>query len=171
MRENFSRLLLSGVVLWFAATPFQHASAKAFEGEWTTWFCPAGVAPAADKCARFALTLVQNGDALCGSYASATAGGALQYAGGTPAIIGNVTHLTANTLVAGGRSGQRMRVSMNVYTSRLRVQRIDIPPGDVMFPAYAQLKRVERGTALDPAFVARIEAACAAQIDPPQGAR
>ena len=171
MRAHSARFFLCSALLWFAAAPWQHAAAKAFEGEWATWFCPQGASPGADKCARFALALFQNGEALCGSYASATAGGASQYAGSAPVILGNVTHLTANTLVTVGRAQQRMRVAMNVYNSRLRVQRIDAPPVDVLFPAYAQLKRVNRGAALDPSFVARVEAACAAQFEAPQGVR
>lgn len=171
MRAHSARFFLCSALLWFAAAPWQHAAAKAFEGEWATWFCPQGASPTADKCARFALVLFQNGEALCGSYASATAGGAWQYAGSAPVILGNVTHLTANTLVTVGRAPQRMRVTMNVYNSRLRLQRIDTAPADMMFPAYAQLRRVNRGTALDPAFVARVETACAAQPDATQGAR
>jgi len=165
MRASSARIVFCSVLLWCATAPLLHASAKAFEGEWTTWFCPAGVAPGPDKCARFALALFQNGEALCGTYASAAAGGAWQYAGSAPAILGNVTHLTANTLVASARSGQRMRVAMTVYNNRLRLQRIDNPPGEALFPAYAQLKRVNRGSTLEPAFVARNEAACAAALN------
>ena len=131
MRAHSARLFLCCALLWFAAAPLQNAAAKAFEGEWATWFCPQGASPGADKCARFALALFQNGEALGGSYASATAGGAWQYAGSAPVILGNVTHLTANTLVTVGRAQQRMRVAMNVYNSRLRAQRIDQMPGGV----------------------------------------
>lgn len=165
MRANPARFFLCSILLWCATAPLQHASAKAFEGEWAAWFCPAGAAPGTDKCARFALALFQNGEALCGTYASAAAGGAWQYAGSAPAILGNVTHLTANTLFAGARSGQRMRVALTVYNNRLRLQRIDNPPGEALLPAYAQLKRVNRGSTLEPAFVARNEAACAAALN------
>ncbi len=165
MLANPPRLFLCSVLLWFAVAPLQHASAKAFEGEWMTWFCPAGVAPGADKCARFALALFQNGEALCGTYASAAAGGTWQYAGSAPAILGSVTHLTANTLFAGARGGQRMRVALTVYNNRLRLQRIDNPPGEALLPAYAQLKRVNRGSTLEPAFVARNETACASALN------
>ncbi len=109
--------LLSGLVAC-ASIPPARAAKPDFGGEWSVKWCDK-TDPQAD-CGGFYLSLVQEGDRLCGSYNGARVRLSQIDDGGSRAIHGVVVGDTAVLTIESGRSGAIYLVSASVRGDRMR---------------------------------------------------
>jgi len=141
--------LLPALLACASARP-AHAGKPAFDGEWSVKWCDK-TDPDAD-CGGFSLSLVQDGDRLCGTYDGARVR-LSQLDEGDPrairgAVVGNVAILT----IESQRSGDiyLVRASLQGDTLHWRVlETIKDIEGDIDIIAYDDaLKRQSRGQAV-----------------------
>lgn len=114
--------LLPGLIAC-ASIPAARAAKADFGGEWSVKWCDK-TDPQAD-CGGFYLSLVQEGDRLCGSYNGARVRLSQIDDGGSRAIRGVVVGDTAVLTIESGRSGAIYLVSADVRGDRLRWKKRD----------------------------------------------
>jgi hypothetical protein len=108
---------LSGLIAC-ASIPAPSAAKADFGGEWSVKWCDKAD-PQAD-CGGFYVSLVQEGDRLCGSYNGARVRLSQIDDGGSRAIRGVVVGDTAVLTIESGRSGAIYLVSADVLGDRMR---------------------------------------------------
>ena len=117
LRSAFIACLFSGLVAC-ASIPPARAAKAGFDGEWSVKWCDQ-TDPQAD-CGGFYVSLVQDGDRLCGSYNGARVRLSQIDDGGSRAIRGVVVGDTAVLTIESGRSGAIYLVSAGVRGDRMR---------------------------------------------------
>lgn len=113
-----SMIIVSLACLMAGCASHARGRSDNFTGEWSVEWCDK-TDPKAD-CGGFSVSLVQNGDRLCGSYSGARVGLTQIDEGGSRAIHGVVVEDTAILTVESGRSGAIYLVSAGMRGDRIR---------------------------------------------------
>jgi hypothetical protein len=153
---------LSGLLLLLLACRPGLAGAQDFNGSWTAWICPPGVAAGPEKCSSFVLALYQKEDRLCGSHLFATVGARQIDEGGLPSLAGTIAGTSAVISVESVLSAPpvQMKVELSLEQGRLRWRRLENPPGDYLLPMSARLSRSQHASLFNPVVEQRLAAAC-----------
>jgi len=132
-----------------------------FEGSWSVWLCPAGVAQSADNCARFELYIYESNGELCGAHAFASAGASRVDEGSAPSIVGKVAGYSADVAITSGRADPPVTLHARLTRSgtRLRWKRLDAPLGDYLIPEDVWLSR-NKGPLFSSDFAYELRKAC-----------
>lgn len=117
LRSVVMACLLSALVACASISSARAAKAD-FDGEWSVKWCDKAD-PQAD-CGGFYVSLLQEGDRLCGSYSGARVRLSQIDEGGSRAIRGVVVGDTAVLTIESGRSGAIYLVSADVHGDRMR---------------------------------------------------
>ncbi len=120
MIRNSIRPMIIALLACLMAGCASHARGRAdtFTGEWSVKWCDKTDLNA--DCGGFSVSLVQNGDRLCGSYSGARVRLTQIDEGGSRAIHGVVVGDTAILTVESGRSGAIYLVSAYMRGDRIR---------------------------------------------------
>jgi hypothetical protein len=145
------------------------AAENDWNGSWTGYACPKGVATDPARCSSFFLRLHSRNAKVCGSHVFATAGAKQMDEGGTPSVLAQLEGNTASGKVESLRTSPptSIVVTLHLDNGELRWQRNDNPAGDYLLPRNLVLTRSRQGSMLSAMFEQRLSASCSAHLDMP----